>query len=85
MVLISTFNLKPRLNGLVKSGLIPWNERPLWYDIYKTFPPDRDPSYRSVLGNDEIPPLPPKIFYAEDELRAYLSILSLNFVVFIFF
>jgi small subunit ribosomal protein S23 len=63
-----------RLNGLVKSGLIPWNERPLWYDVYKTFPPDRDPSYRSVLGHDEIPQLPPKLFYPEDELRAYLFI-----------
>lgn len=55
---------------MIKSKLIPWDERPLWYDVYKTFPPARDPLYRSVLANDIVPPLPKKIFYKEDEIRA---------------
>jgi hypothetical protein len=50
--------------------LINWEDRPLWYDIYKTFPPDREPTYRSVVGSKELPPLPPKILYVEDEIRA---------------
>ncbi|CAF0903533.1 unnamed protein product [Brachionus calyciflorus] len=60
-----------RLNGLIKSNLIKWSDRPLWYDIYKAFPPQRDPIYRSVLGNDVVAPLPKKLYYKEDELRAY--------------
>ena len=60
-----------RTNGLIESKLIPWNERPAWFDIYKAFPPLRDPQYRSVLSGERIPPLPQKILYKEDELRAF--------------
>ena len=58
------------MDGLLKSGLIPWSERPIWYDDCRAFPPDRDPTYRTILGNDKQPPLPPKILYKEDEARA---------------
>lgn len=58
------------MNGLIKSNIIRENEIPLWFDIYKKFPPKRDPAYRSVLGNDIVPDLPKKLFYEEDELRA---------------
>lgn len=51
---------------------MPWSERPLWYDIYKAFPPARDPTHRSIAGvhPDDHPALPPKIFYEEDKIRA---------------
>lgn len=53
---------------------MPWTDRPIWYDVYKTFPPIRDPTYRSIAGAslDEYPPLPPKIFYEEDKIRAFV-------------
>ena len=62
-------NIISRLDGLLKGKLIPHNERPLWYDIYKAFPPKRDPQYRTILAGIEIPKKPAKIFYQEDEIR----------------
>ncbi len=69
---------------------MPWTERPLWYDIYKKFPPQRDPTYRAIaaLSPQEYPPLPPKIFYEEDKIRAlvlYVYILVITYNNLFFF
>lgn len=57
------------MTGLLKSGLVSWKERPVWYDIYRAFPPEREPVYRTVLSKAPQAPLPPKILYYEDEIR----------------
>jgi len=69
---------------------MPWAERPLWYDIYKKFPPQRDPTYRAIaaLSPQEYPPLPPKIFYEEDKIRAlvlyvYILVITYNNLFFL--
>jgi small subunit ribosomal protein S23 len=62
-----------RLSGLLKEGIIKFEDRPLWYDVYKAFPPEREPVYRSVQGGDPVPPIkPPRILYYEDQIRAYV-------------
>lgn len=60
------------MNGLLKAGIIPEAEKPLWVDIYKAFPPARDPIYRSAAGlkPSELPKLPPRILYPEDRIRS---------------
>ena len=60
---------------------MPWEERPIWYDIYKVFPPKRDPTYRSIVAtsSEDHPPLPRKIFYEEDKIRALVIISVLIF------
>lgn len=62
-----------RVNGLLKAGIIPAAEKPLWYDIYQAFPPTRDPTYRSAAGlsPSELPELPQRILYNEDKIRSF--------------
>lgn len=61
-----------RINGLMRTKLIPESEKPMWFDIYKAFPPVRDPVYRSAanMSPKDLPPLPPRILYPEDLIRA---------------
>jgi len=61
-----------RLSGLLKADLVKESEKPLWFNIYKAFPPARDPAYRSAAGlaQSQLPPLPPRILYPEDTIRS---------------
>lgn len=44
-----------------------WEDRPLWYDLYESFPPKEEPRFDRPKPN-----LPLKqIFYQEDKIRAY--------------
>ena len=44
---------------------------PIWFDIYKAFPPKREPVLRTVSSGDELPKEhPPKIIYYEDQIRS---------------
>lgn len=55
-----------RTTGLIRSGVIPPDEAPIWYSVYKTFPPKYEPTFSR-------PPLDIKIkeiYYPEDKLRA---------------
>jgi len=64
-----------RINDLVKSGVIAYDDRPLWLDVYKAFPPVREPKFLSDPGPDElglvnvVDDVRP-IFYEEDWARA---------------
>ncbi|XP_068913697.1 small ribosomal subunit protein mS23 [Tenebrio molitor] len=55
-----------RAQGLIRSGAVNWEDRPLWYDVYEAFPPKENPSYDRPAP---IIPLKP-IFYKEDKIRA---------------
>lgn len=53
------------------SGVMKPQEKPIWYDVYKAFPPKRDPLYvkpvsRPTRKQDPVP----EIFYKEDDIRA---------------
>ncbi|KAM9318969.1 small ribosomal subunit protein mS23 [Pholidichthys leucotaenia] len=61
-----------RIRDLMRSGVMKPADKPIWYDVYKAFPPKRDPLY--VRPHRRPPPqnqgTVPEIFYREDEVRA---------------
>ena len=65
-----------RLLGLYKSGAAKYENRPLWFDIYESFPPKYEPrwdrhqlSYGTGGNAAKLGP-PRKILYKEDVVRA---------------
>ena len=65
-----------RLLGLYKSGAAKYENRPLWFDIYESFPPKYEPrwdrhqlSYGTGGNVAKLGP-PRKILYKEDVVRA---------------
>ncbi|RZC34970.1 28S ribosomal protein S23, mitochondrial [Asbolus verrucosus] len=55
-----------RATGLIKSGALSWEDRPLWYDLYEAFPPKEEPRFDRPAPNLPLK----KIFYEEDNIRA---------------
>ncbi|KAM4567312.1 small ribosomal subunit protein mS23 isoform 2-T2 [Odontesthes bonariensis] len=63
-----------RVRDLMRTRVIKPHEKPIWYDVYMAFPPKRDPLYvkrhtRACTNEQETVP---EIFYAEDEVRAFI-------------
>uniref|UniRef100_A0A0P4WKZ3 Small ribosomal subunit protein mS23 n=1 Tax=Scylla olivacea TaxID=85551 RepID=A0A0P4WKZ3_SCYOL len=54
-----------RATGLLKSGAMKPQDKPLWYDIYEAFPPRYEPHYDRSPVIKEIK----QIFYPEDVIR----------------
>uniref|UniRef100_A0A8C7D7X5 Small ribosomal subunit protein mS23 n=1 Tax=Oncorhynchus kisutch TaxID=8019 RepID=A0A8C7D7X5_ONCKI len=63
-----------RVRDLMRSGVVKQSDKPIWYDVHKTFPPMKDPLYvrpvAKTYGKKE--EAVPDIFYREDEIRAKL-------------
>lgn len=59
-----------RLSGMIEGGHLKGKEIPIWYSIYKRFPPVREPRYLSLTEGD-LPTAyqPPKLLYDEDIIR----------------
>ncbi|KAF2895648.1 hypothetical protein ILUMI_10507 [Ignelater luminosus] len=57
-----------RTRGLIQSGAVHWDDRPLWYDLYEAFPPLEEPRFDRPVPNVPLK----KIFYEEDKIRALL-------------
>ncbi|KAK5641252.1 hypothetical protein RI129_009799 [Pyrocoelia pectoralis] len=57
-----------RTKGLIQSGALQWEDRPLWYDLYEAFPPLEEPRFDRPAPNITLK----KIFYEEDKIRALL-------------
>ncbi|KAF7282700.1 mitochondrial ribosomal protein S23 [Rhynchophorus ferrugineus] len=55
-----------RTSGLIQTGALNFEDRPLWYDIYKAFPPKEEPKYDRPIPNMKLK----QIFYKEDKIRA---------------
>ncbi|XP_071446101.1 small ribosomal subunit protein mS23 [Hetaerina americana] len=55
-----------RVNGLIRSGALKEDDKPLWFDLYKRFPPIEEPRFDRPAKNVPVR----KIFYPEDEVRA---------------
>lgn len=54
-----------RLNGILKSGAMKEQDKPIWYDVYKAFPPKYEPAFARPPVVTEIK----SIFYPEDIIR----------------
>ncbi|CAJ0587891.1 unnamed protein product, partial [Mesorhabditis spiculigera] len=57
-----------RVTGLIRSGQLSWNDRPLWYDVYTAFPPLKSPSWDAKHEKHDEPVR--KLMYKEDLIRA---------------
>lgn len=57
-----------RTTGLIKSGAV--KEVPIWYDVYRKYPPEVEPNAERPLPPQD--PIP-EIVYEEDFERARLS------------
>uniref|UniRef100_A0A1B6M1P3 Small ribosomal subunit protein mS23 n=1 Tax=Graphocephala atropunctata TaxID=36148 RepID=A0A1B6M1P3_9HEMI len=55
-----------RVSNLIRTGSMSMNDRPLWYDVYKAFPPAVPPKYDRPVPEVNIKP----IFYRDDLIRA---------------
>ena len=55
-----------RVNNLIRAGTLHYEDRPLWFDIYKRFPPLEEPDCNRKI--QERPVM--DILYAEDTARA---------------
>ena len=60
-----TGSIFERLTGILKTGAMKEQDKPLWYDVYKTFPPKHEPAFTRPPVEKEIKP----IFYPEDAIR----------------
>jgi small subunit ribosomal protein S23 len=56
------------MQGLLKSKAIKYQDRPVWYDIYRVFPPKCEPyvEREPLKSVEDIP----NILYKEDKVRA---------------
>ncbi|XP_023123552.1 28S ribosomal protein S23, mitochondrial [Amphiprion ocellaris] len=61
-----------RVRDLMRSGVIKLSEKPIWYDVYETFPPKRDPLHVKphTRPNTKKQETVSEIFYQEDVVRA---------------
>lgn len=63
-----------RVEGLLTRGAMKPDDRPLWFDVYRAFPPVAEPKF--ARPKPEIKPIRP-ILYQEDILRAYVLLYCL--------
>lgn len=59
------------MTALLRTGVVGWAERPLWYDVYASFPPVREPRADDIRFLKAPQPLP-HLYYPEDFVRAFL-------------
>ncbi|GFT18087.1 28S ribosomal protein S23, mitochondrial [Nephila pilipes] len=60
-----TGSIFERMTGLLRAGAVKEQDKPIWYDVYKAFPPKHEPAYARPPVDKEIQP----IFYPEDIIR----------------
>lgn len=60
-----------RLSGILKAGAIKEQDKPIWYDVYKAFPPKYEPAFARPAVRKEIK----SIYYPEDIIRGYINYL----------
>lgn len=66
IVSTNTLSCLHRVRGLLRSGALKEDDKPLWYDVYEAFPPKYEPRY-----DRPAPDVPIRnIFYSEDIIRA---------------
>lgn len=64
---VFSYDCSCRMEGLIKTGVVQFENRPIWYDVLKSFPPPIWPDWlRPEPKYTEKP-----IFYPEDRIRAH--------------
>uniref|UniRef100_UPI00358F5E69 small ribosomal subunit protein mS23 isoform X1 n=1 Tax=Myxine glutinosa TaxID=7769 RepID=UPI00358F5E69 len=58
-----------RIQGLMRAGVLKYENRPLWFDVYKAFPPECEPLYQKRPLDEDKDDVR-EILYPEDEIRA---------------
>lgn len=51
---------------MIKSGAMKIDDRPIWYDVYRAFPPESEPHYAKPAESLKVP----DIYFPEDVFRA---------------
>ena len=60
-----------RVTGLLRSGALKEENKPIWYDVYAAFPPKKHILKVDEKGQQQAShPEPKDIFYLEDLIRA---------------
>ncbi|KAK0417001.1 hypothetical protein QR680_012788 [Steinernema hermaphroditum] len=57
-----------RVTGLIRSGQLKWENRPLWYDVYAAVPPLREPNWDAKWPKHSESVR--ELLYEEDIIRA---------------
>uniref|UniRef100_A0A8D9BN21 Small ribosomal subunit protein mS23 n=1 Tax=Cacopsylla melanoneura TaxID=428564 RepID=A0A8D9BN21_9HEMI len=57
-----------RVTGLLRAGAMDVKEKPIWYDVYRAFPPKIEPLFSKPIENVPLR----EIIYPEDSIRAKL-------------
>jgi len=75
-----------RISALIKSGVLEYEKRPLWYDVYEKFPPITEPVYKpeskpNDLGLPSVVDDVREILYTEDWARA-IAYNKMNYIGF---
>lgn len=60
------YNIDYRVEGLINQGVFSYDDRPLWFDVYKAFPPRVEPVYNRPIPTEPVR----NILYHEDAERA---------------
>ena len=55
-----------RVEGMLKAGGLSYEDRPIWFTVYKAFPPQVSPSYHREACHKPVV----NILYPEDLVRA---------------
>lgn len=59
-----------RTTGLIKSGVTPPSDIPIWYSVYQAFPPKYEPRFKRPPLNVEVK----ELYYPEDKKRAAVKV-----------
>ncbi len=66
IILCNYYSMLFRINGLLKTGAMRIEDKPLWYEVCTAFPPQYEPRFDRPATNNRIK----GIFYEEDRIRA---------------
>ncbi|XP_063396633.1 small ribosomal subunit protein mS23-like [Mytilus trossulus] len=60
-------NIFARVEGMIRSGAMKYEDKPIWFNVYKAFPPKVNPTFtRKAPENQQVV----NILYPEDLVRA---------------
>ena len=60
--------------GLLRSGALKVEDRPVWFDVFEAFPPKTVPVYEQKVPRKKVQ----NILYPEDFIRVYKELYSFH-------
>lgn len=56
-----------RVEGLIRSGAMKYEDKPIWFNVYRAYPPKHQPKFsREAVPSERVV----NLFYPEDLIRA---------------